>query len=204
MGTITDEQEATRRLLRRCRSGDDDAFAELVELHQGAVFGTILRLVRDREVAVDVANRAFFKAYQHLNDFDDARPPRPWLLRIATNEALNELRGRAREAAHTIEGEEAERAFEQLSGGQDPAEIALAREPRASLRAAVARLPETMRVVTVLRYFDDLSYAEIAEQTGLSVNAVAVSLVRARDRIRRELARTETGPLQGVTSDALP
>jgi RNA polymerase sigma-70 factor (ECF subfamily) len=189
---VDEEQATTTRLVRRSRAGDAAAFADLVELYQGAVFGTILRLVGDREVAVDVANRAFFKAYQHLDSFDDARPARPWLLRIAANEALNEIRGRARGAAHTVQGEEAERALERASGGRDPAEIVGARESRASVRAAVACLPETMRLVTVLRYFDDLSYAEIAEQTGLSTNAVGVTLLRARDRIRRELLARET------------
>lgn len=201
--TTETEDLATRRLVRRCRTGDDGAFAELVELHQGAVFGTILRLVRQREMAVDVANRTFFKAYRHLDDFDETRPLRPWLLRIATNEALNELRGRAREGAHTVEGEDAERELERIGGGEDPAEIALTEESRAAIRGAVRRLPETMRTVTVLRYFDDLSYAEIAEQTGLSTNAVAVTLVRARDRIRRELGQTEARVGDEVTSDAV-
>jgi DNA-directed RNA polymerase specialized sigma24 family protein len=63
------------------------AFAALVEAHQSAVFGTVLRLVFDREVATELSNGAFFKAYEHLASFDDSRPLRAWLLRIAANEA---------------------------------------------------------------------------------------------------------------------
>src|SRR5689334_22026256 len=99
---ISPSADADRVALQRCRAGDSSAFAEIVQAHQAAVFGTVLRLVGDRQQAAEVANRAFFKAYQSLASFDDARPLQPWLLRIASNEALNELRGRGREAAHTV------------------------------------------------------------------------------------------------------
>jgi RNA polymerase sigma-70 factor, ECF subfamily len=193
----TEQVEAMGELVRRSRGGDSDAFAEIVAAQQAAVFGTALRIVRERELAADVANRAFYKAHQGLASFDGTRPLRPWLLRIATNEALNALRGRAREVAHTLSGEAAEAAFEQLAGGPDPAELALDQAPRAALRAALARLPEAMRVATVLRYFGELSHAEIAAQTGQTANAVGVTLLRARERLRRELAA------EGVTADAL-
>jgi RNA polymerase sigma-70 factor, ECF subfamily len=189
--TETDEQ----RLVRLCRGGDQAAFAELVEMHQAAVFGTVLRLVGDRAVAAEVSNRAFYRVYEHLEDFDESRPLRPWLVRIAANEALNELRARRRDADHTFGGEAAEIELEHLSGGPDPAEVIPSRERRAAIRAAVNRLPEAQRVVVVLRYFADLSYADIAEATQQTVNNVGVVLLRARERLRREL---ET---EGVTHD---
>jgi RNA polymerase sigma factor (sigma-70 family) len=188
----TDEQ----RLVRQCRAGDHSAFAEVVEAHQVAVFGTVLRLVRDRAVAAAVTNRAFYRAYEHLASFDETRPLRPWLVRIAANEALNELRTRSREADRTIGGEAADIVLEQLSGGPDPGEVIPSWERSAAIRAAVARLPETQRAVVVLRYFADLSYADIAEATQQTVNNVGVILLRARDRLRREL---ET---EGVAHDA--
>ena len=189
--------EVTGQLVRRSRAGDTVAFAELVEAFQTAVFGTALRLVRDREVAAEVTNRAFFKAYRSLAEFDERRPLRPWLLRITVNEALNELRGRGREAAHAVTGEAAEIELERATGGPDPAEVVPLLERAGDVRAAIERLPEQMRLVVVLRYFDDLSYAEIAELTGQTVSAVGVTLLRARDRLRRELAA------EGVTADVL-
>jgi RNA polymerase sigma-70 factor, ECF subfamily len=189
----SDEQ----RLVRLCRGGDQAAFAELVETHQAAVFGTALRLVHDRDVAAEVSNRAFYRAFEHLAGFDESRPLRPWLVRIAAHEALNELRTRRRDAAHTIGGEIAELELEQLGGGPDPAEVLPRRERSAAIRAAVDRLPETQRVVVVLRYFADLSYADIAETTHQTVNNVGVILLRARERLRRELEP------EGVASDVL-
>ncbi len=197
MSTSVEPVQEERELVRLCLAGDQTAFATLVGRHQVAVFGTALRLLRDREAAGDVANRAFFKAYQALAQFDQDRPLRPWLVRIATNEALNELRGRQREAAHTLAGEAAEIAFEQLQGAADPADQALATVPAEAIRAAVERLPEALRIATVLRYFADLSLAEIGAQTGQTTNAVGVTLLRARQRLRRELVR------EGVNDDVL-
>jgi RNA polymerase sigma factor (sigma-70 family) len=190
-------QDSTRQLVQRSRAGDGSAFAALVEEHQSAVFGTVLRLVYDREAAADVSNRAFFKAYEHLDSFDDARPLRPWLLRIAANEALNELRGRRRDADHTVGGVEAEIELEQIGGAPDPGETISDRERGDTVREAVSRLPEPQRVAVVLRYFADLSYADIAELTRQSVNNVGVTLLRARERLRRDL---ET---RGVTTNDL-
>jgi RNA polymerase sigma-70 factor, ECF subfamily len=186
-----------QRLVRLSRRGDQSAFAELVETHQAVVFGTVLRLVHDREVAADVSNRAFYRAYEHLDSFDENRQLRPWLVRIAAHEALNELRSRRRDAAHTIGGEAAEIELERMRGGPDPADLLPRHERNAAIRAAIDRLPEAQRVVVVLRYFADLSYADIAETTQQTVNNVGVILLRARDRLRREL---ET---EGVTSDAV-
>ena len=190
--------DSTQHLVHQSRAGDESAFAALVEAHQAAVFGTVLRLVFDREVAAEVSNRAFFKAYEHLATFDDARPLRAWLLRIAANEALNELRSRRREAAHTFGGDEAEIQLEQIHGAPDPGEIVSRRERSDAIRDAVNRLPEAQRVVVVLRYFADLAYADIAELTQQSVNNVGVTLLRARERLRRDLER------QGVATDGLP
>ena len=195
MATTT--QQSEQRLVRLSRNGDHSAFAELVESHQASVFGTALRMVHDREVAAEVSNRAFFRAYEHLDSFDDTRPLRPWLVRIAAHEALNELRTRRRDSNRTIGGEAGAIELEQLVGAPDPAEILPRRERSAAIRAAVDRLPEAQRVVVVLRYFADLSYADIADATQQTVNNVGVILLRARERLRRELEA------EGVASDVL-
>jgi RNA polymerase sigma factor (sigma-70 family) len=196
---IATEQPVTsdeQRLVRLSRDGDDAAFADLIEANQAAVFGTVLRLVRDRELAGELSNRAFFRAYEHLASFDVTRPLRPWLVRIAAYEALNELRVRRRHAHHTIGGEAGAIELEQLSGGPDPAEVLRQRERSATIRAAIDRLPDAQREVVVLRYFADLSYADIAETIQQTVNNVGVILSRARERLRRELDS------EGVANDA--
>ena len=178
-------------LVAACRRGDGQALAQLVERYQMDVFGTSLRLTRDRDAALELANAVFYKAYQNLHAYDETRPLRPWLLRIATNETLNWLRSRRRERDHVLEGESAETALEVTADAeaQEPEHAALLLEEREAVRAALATLPERYRVVLTLRYFDDLSYAEIAEITGQEANAVGVQLLRARNLLKEALQR---------------
>src|SRR5262249_10216817 len=165
---------------------------------QAAVYGTALRLIGDRDAALEVANTTFFKAYRALDSVDLTRPLRPWLVRIASNEALNYLRAHGRHARQTPAGEAGEAALAGLAGsGAGPEGQALARERRAAVQRAVAALTERYREVVVLRYLHDLSYAEIAAQTGLPTSTVGVYLLRGRDQLRGRLAA------EGVTADDL-
>ncbi|HZS00305.1 MAG TPA: sigma-70 family RNA polymerase sigma factor [Chloroflexota bacterium] len=192
------DQAADARAVARCRAGQADAFAEVVERHQAAVYATALRLIGDREAALEVANTTFYKAYRALASVDASRPLRPWLVRIASNEALSYLRERGRDARRTLSGEAGEAALAGLPAAEaQPEGAALADEQRAAVHRALAALPEPYRLVTVLRYLHDLSYAEIAAQTGLPTGTVGVYLLRAREQLRGRLAA------EGVTADAL-
>jgi RNA polymerase sigma-70 factor, ECF subfamily len=183
---------ADAKLVAECRRGVPGALERLVERFQADVFGTALRLTRDRDVALELTNSIFFKVYQNLDAFQPGRPLRPWLLRIATNESLNWLRSRRREREHVLGSEASDVAFEQLPGGADPEDAALITERREAVRAALARLPAHYRLVLTLRFFNDLSYQEIAEQTGQDANTVGVQLLRARQLLKRELLAEET------------
>ena len=153
------------------------------------IFGTTLRLTRNRDAALELTTGVFYKAYQNLRAYDDTRPLRPWLLRIATNETLNWLRSQKRERDHLLEGESGETALELTPGAEaeDPEYAALLRERQDIVRGALATLPDRYRVVLTLRYFDDLSYNEIAEITGQDANAVGVQLLRARNLLKKAL-----------------
>jgi RNA polymerase sigma-70 factor, ECF subfamily len=192
------ETDLDATAIARCRAGQPDAFAAVVERHQAAVFGTTLRLIGDRQAALEVANSTFYKAYRALASVDTTRPLRPWLVRIASNEALNYLRAHGRDVRETLSGEAGELALATLpTGERGPEGEAVAREQRGAIHRALERLPEHYRVVVVLRYLHDLSYAEIAAQTGLPEGTVGVYLLRAREQLRKHLAA------EGVTADAL-
>jgi RNA polymerase sigma-70 factor (ECF subfamily) len=182
----------------RCRGGQTDAFADVVARHQVAVYATALRLIGDPDAALEVANTAFFKAYRALAEVDTSRPLRPWLVRIASNEALNYLRARGRDAQQTLGGDAGAAALDALPAPDiGPEAGALAGEQREIVQRMLAALPPHYRQVVVLRYLHDLTYAEIAEQTGLPSNTVGVYLLRAREQLRRYLAA------EGVTADDL-
>lgn len=190
---------ADATLAAACRARRPGALERLVERYQRDVFGSVLRLVRDREVAAELANSIFYKVYERISDYDPTRPLRPWLLRIATNEALNWLRAQRRDRERLLAGDAGDAALAQLPGGVEPEPTAIAAEERALVHAALARLPERYRVVLVLRFFNNLSYQEIAEVTGQDANAVGVQLLRARQLLRRELEQERSA---GPHSDA--
>ncbi len=191
---------ADAALAAACRARRPGALERLVERYQRDVFGSVLRLVRDREVAAELANSIFYKVYERISDYDPSRPLRPWLLRIATNEALNWLRAQRRDRERLLEGSVGDAALARLPGGVEPEPAALAAEERARVHAALARLPERYRVVLVLRFFNDLSYQEIAEVTGQDANTVGVQLLRARQLLRRALELEQSAGLHSSAS----
>jgi RNA polymerase sigma-70 factor (ECF subfamily) len=159
-------------------------FADGVREHQDEVYGVALRITGDREAALDVASSTFLKAYRAFDRYDQTRPLRHWLLKIATNEAITYVRKRGRELRRRVE---VERASTVADPTASPATESVAREDRARIRAAVATLPELYRVVIVLRYFNDLSVEEIAHVTSRPASTVGVQLLRGRALLRGAL-----------------
>lgn len=159
-------------------------FEDAVRGHQEAVYGAALRVLADRELARDAASQAFIKAYRSWRSYDPTRPIRPWLLRIAVNEAITLGRSRARQRAHLAPDTDPGRI---ATGAGTPEGEVLDRESAHAVRSAVARLPERYRVVVVLRYFGELSVEEVATATGRSASTVGVQLLRARQLLRKAI-----------------
>jgi RNA polymerase sigma factor (sigma-70 family) len=159
-------------------------FEDVVREHQDAVYGAALRILGDRDAALDAANQTFMKAYRSIGSYDPSRPIKHWLLRIAVNEAITIGRARSRERAR--QAPEAE-AVDLPDRTATPEREALDRESRDGIRAAVARLPGLYREVVVLRYFNELSVDEVAAVLGRSTSTVGVQLLRARQLLRKGL-----------------
>ena len=159
-------------------------FADGVREHQDEVYGVALRITGDRDAALDVASSTFLKAYRAFDRYDQSRPLRHWLLRIATNEAISYVRKRGRELKRLVDVDQASTLADSAT---TPDTESVAREDRARIRAAVSRLPELYRVVIVLRYFNELSVEEIAQVTGRPASTVGVQLLRWRSLLRSAL-----------------
>jgi RNA polymerase sigma-70 factor (ECF subfamily) len=177
-------------LIARARQGDLRAFEEIVRLYQRRVYGVALRIVRAHDVADDVAQEAFVRAWRSLDRFEIGRPFGPWVCRIAANLAVNHVRSpRAREEG-LPEGHAETR-------GDDPGPLAavLDAEAQRVLDDAVGELPLEQRAVFVLRAVEEMSYQEIAAALGISPGTVMSRLFRARERLARAL-----GPYLGVAA----
>lgn len=176
---LDDEQ-----LVERSKSGDADAYQELVRRYQGPAQRLAWLITRDDAGAEDVTQDAFVKAYYALDRFRSGSSFRPWLFRIVANEAKNRRRGRKRQES-LVERLGPERA----SGGAvpSPEASALENEDREALLGAIERLTESDRTVIALRYFMDLSEAEMAAALGCAPGTVKSRLSRALGRLRKEM-----------------
>ena len=170
-------------LLKKAQGGNLFAFEEIVRRHQRRAYAVALRIVRRHQVADDVVQEAFLRAWQSLGTFDLARPFGPWIARIAANLAINHVRSpQARE-------EELPEGHAEMPGvGVDPLGHALEGEAQRVLQSALRALPAEQRAVFVLRAVEDLSYREIAEALGLQVGTVMSRLHRARGKLAAALA----------------
>ena len=160
-------------------------FEDVVREHEDAVYGAALRILGDRDLALDAANQAFMKAYRSIGSYDPSRPIKHWLLRIAVNEAITIGRARSRDRSRRAPESDAAAIHDRTA---TPEREALDRESRDAIRAAVTRLPELYREVVVLRYFNELSVDEIAGVLARPSSTVGVQLLRARQLLRKALA----------------
>ena len=172
----------------RAVQGDADAYAQIVHLHQEAVFRLAYLIVGDAQDAQDVAQETFIRAHRKLHRFDTVRPVRPWLLQIAKNLARNHQRAAGRYLAAL------QRAFLlKPAHASDSAEAHV--EQRSDVQAlwdALRTLPEPDQEVIYLRYLLGISTQETAEILDIQPGTV-------KSRLSRALAR-----LRGVIRDDFP
>jgi RNA polymerase sigma-70 factor (ECF subfamily) len=165
-----------RTLVGRTRAGEVEAFGELVRRYQDSVFNVCFRLLGERHEAEDLAQEAFVRAYQRLASFDVERPFGPWVRRVAANLCLNHLQGRGTPGVPLEAIAEPPAPAEQV----DPALAQEQAERARTLRGAIRSLPPRYRAVIELRHFQELSYAEIAQELRVPLSDVKSDLFRAR------------------------
>jgi len=184
--TWHDEGVDEHALVDAIRAGDRDAFGMLIELETRAVYRTCLRILGRPHDAEDVTQEAFMAAYRSIGSFRGEGSLRGWILRIATRQAFRRLSQRRPTADLDAVGEPliADRRAE-------PADVVLATERARDVRGAVASLAEPYREVVALRFFGELSLAEVAEATGRPLNTVKTHLRRGLERLRPVMATGE-------------
>lgn len=170
-------------LVGRVRAGDLEAFGDLVERHQSSVFGVCYRLMAERQLAEDMAQEAFLRAYDRLETFEIGRPFGPWIRQVAANLCLNELK-RSRVTTVPLL-EEADSRTGPRSRGPEQAQVH--REVRRNVREALLELPAKYRVAIELRHFHDMSYREIGRTMAWSESEVKTNLYRGRKQLSEVL-----------------
>ena len=178
-------------LVHRAQSGDTDAFSELVLTHQRFVYNLALHCLSDPHEAEDIAQEVFLRAWQALPRFRRQSSFRTWLYRIATNLCYNRLPALKRQFAAL--GEEVLPDLPSPSF-HEPAVRLDVQERREFLHQQIDALPESYRILILLRYQQELLYAEIAEVVGIPLGSVKTGLFRAKARLRAAMCAYEEEP----------
>jgi len=178
---------------------DPVQFEAFVRAYQDMVFSTAVRLLGNDAEAQDIAQEAFFRAWNHFADLSGSQTAGGWLKTVTRNLCLNHLqRHRARWKVFS------ELAREDDDGTERELEIVapdtlqdtlLTADQRELVERALSRLPEDQRVALILYHFEDLDYAEIATQLQVSLGKVKTDIFRARETLRKRLqpARESVG-----------
>jgi RNA polymerase sigma-70 factor, ECF subfamily len=192
------EQASERRLIEACQRGDRDAFRELFEAHKDRVWTVALRITGDESAARDVTQQVFLKLFTSIAGFRHESNFKTWLYRMVANECMDEFRkSRRLTPLDFFRPDPGAERDEDCGGGemkdwrQEPLqEERLARlEVSEAVLAALAQLKPKLRIAIVLKYFEDLSYEQMAETLGCSMGTVASRLNRGHKELARRLWR---------------
>lgn len=163
-------------LVRAARKGDRNAYGKLVDRHLRSVYSVALRVLGQSSDAEDVSQDTFLRAFERLNLFDDSRSFRNWLLKIASNLAINRIRTRARERRLKLRLADSEE-------GSPPVDRKDLPSPQ-DWAHWLDQIDDMQRASIVLFHFHDMPYTEIAEVLDVPVNTVRTYLYRGRKRLR--------------------
>ena len=177
------------------RAGQEAAYRELIRRYERPLFSLLYRMVRDRELAEDLAQETFIKA---LNAIESYRPEykfSAWIFKIANNAAIDHLRRRELDtlslegSPHAETPEAVEATALQIGDRQEsPLDAVEARELGGQIEQAIAQLRPEYRSCILLRHVEGRAYEEIAEILGLPLGTVKTYIHRARNELRQALA----------------
>lgn len=176
-----------RALLDRYLSGDRSAISQLIERHSRRVRDYIRMLVKNRDVAEDIFQETFIKAVRVIDEgrYTDNGKFLSWILRIAHNQVIDYFRAQRQDKAVT----EAEAGYDVLGtlrfAEKTVEDNMVARQTEDEIRMLVDLLPPEQREVVLMRYYSGLSFKEIAEQTGVSINTALGRMRYALINLRR-------------------
>ena len=171
------DQKSDEQLLADHLSGITGAFDCLVARYTKELFAFLCRFVADHSAAEDLIQETFVQVHLAASSFDPARSFRPWLYTIAANKARDHLRSRSRRQEYSLDaagpGDEGPLPSQSLPAADIPlSDIVDAEEQNAAVRQLVSRMPEHLRLILALGYYQQLPYAEIAEILAIPVGTV--------------------------------
>ncbi len=183
---MTDRASTDAALIQRYLAGDVDAFEELMRAHEDRVFAVCLRMLRDREAALDATQETFITVFRKADRFAGRSAFGTWLYRVAVN------------TCHDVSRRQRRRAAEPLPEGTDPPDPAaedayMSAEVRPDIEAALAEIPAEFRSAVVLADLEGLALDTVAEVLGVPVGTVKSRVFRGRRLLADTLGNLKGG-----------
>ncbi len=186
-------------LLDRYCEGDEGAFKEIVDRYKNGLYAFLRKFLNRHELVEDVFQETFLQLYSSRESFDRSRPLRPWLFTIAANKAKDALRKAQRSAAVSIGtlAQSDEMSFEEVLNiltrdDEAPIHTLQRQETAANVKQIIATLPEALREILILAYFNQFSYKQIAEMLSIPIGTVKSRLHTAVARFSQEWKSTRS------------
>lgn len=182
-------------LVKRANAGDQKAFAELLSRYRDAIYFMLLKMVNNKSDAEDLTIEAFGKAFKNISQYSPSYAFSTWLFKIASNNGIDFLR-KKRGFIISIDGTDASQEdsapMTVCDSGLDPSETMIKSQDVAAVRDVVSKLKPRYRTLVEMRYFQELSYEEIAQQLSIPLGTVKAQLFRSRELLYNILKNTET------------
>ena len=180
-------------LITQYRNGNEAAFDLLVDRYKSKVYTTIFLIVKDQDVAEDLLQDVFVKVVHtlHSDKYNEEGKFQPWVMRIAHNLAIDYFRKAKRQP--TILLEDGSNLLNSMRfAEQSSEELRIKEETLDLVRKLIDELPEAQKEVVILRHYMDLSFQEIAEQTGVSINTALGRMRYALNHIRKKMKQVNS------------
>ena len=175
----TTKEPTDAQLLERYKAGDESAFREIVERYKNPLYAFLRRFLNRQDLVEDVFQETFLQLYSSKDKFDTSRPLHPWLFTIAANKAKDTLRKIQRDSSMSI-GSIADSGNISVddvvnllaSFKTTPTDIASKEETAHRVREIIAEMPENLRGILILAYFEQFSYKQMAEILSIPIGTV--------------------------------
>lgn len=180
---FSDNAKNDFNLVVRAREGDQKAYADLMQRYKDSIYFMALKMVNNKEDAMDLTVETFAKAFEKLDKYQPEFAFSTWLFRVGTNNCIDFIRKKklnTQSINGMVDDDGDERPLQIKSDTLNPEEVSMKKEQTQTLKVLIDSLPSRYRNLIVLRYFDELSYEEIAEQLDLPLGTVKAQLFRAR------------------------
>lgn len=180
------------QLVIRAKDGDQKAYAELMQRYKDSIYFMALKMVNNKDNAMDLTVETFGKAFENIEKYKPDFAFSTWLYRIATNNCIDFIRKKKLNVVSMnsmVDEEGDDRPLQIKSDTLNPEETSIKKQQNEQLKLIVDKLPSRYRTLIVLRYYDELSYEEIAQQLDLPLGTVKAQLFRARDLLSNVMSK---------------